>query len=73
METSPFICSVNQWTGFIVIRTSVMKELSLLLAIRFYIFLTFKIYLLIIIFINSFIYSPFMTEVHIHIETSPLI
>ena len=74
METSPFICSLNQWTGFFVIGTSVMKELSLLLAIRFYIFLTFKIYyLLIIIFINLFIYSPLMTEVHIHIETSPLI
>ena len=53
METSPFICSLNQWTGFFVIGTSVMKELSLLLAIRFYIFLTFKIYYL---FINYYFY-----------------
>ena len=28
VETSPLICSANQWTGFYMIRTSVMKELS---------------------------------------------
>ena len=28
METSPLICRVNQWTGFYMIGTSVMKELS---------------------------------------------
>ena len=27
IETSPLICSVNQGTGFYMIRTSVMKEL----------------------------------------------
>ena len=26
-ETSPLICSVNQWTGFYMIGASVMKEL----------------------------------------------
>ena len=29
METSPLICSANQWTGFYMIGTSVMKELKL--------------------------------------------
>ena len=28
METSPFICTVNQWTGFYMIGTSTMKELK---------------------------------------------
>ena len=28
METSPFICSANHWTGFYMITTSVMKELK---------------------------------------------
>ena len=28
METSPLICVVNQWTGFYVIGTSIMKELK---------------------------------------------
>ena len=28
-KTSPLICSVNQWTGFCMIWTSVMKELNL--------------------------------------------
>ena len=28
IETSPLICRANQWTGFYMIRTSVMKELS---------------------------------------------
>ena len=28
IETSPLICSVNQWTGFYMIKASVMKELS---------------------------------------------
>ena len=28
METSPSICSANQWTGFYMVTTSVMKELS---------------------------------------------
>ena len=28
IETSPFICSANQWTGFYMIGTSVMKELT---------------------------------------------
>ena len=26
IETSPLICRVNQWTGFYMIGTSVMKE-----------------------------------------------
>ena len=29
METSPFICSANQWTGFYMILASVMKGLNL--------------------------------------------
>ena len=28
IETSPLICCANQWTGFCMIGTSVMKELS---------------------------------------------
>ena len=28
IETSPLICSVNQWTGFYMITTSVKKELT---------------------------------------------
>ena len=28
IETSPFICSVNQWTGFHMITVPVMKELG---------------------------------------------
>ena len=28
IETSPLICSANQWTGFYMISASVMKELS---------------------------------------------
>ena len=28
IETSPLSCRVNQWTGFYMIRTSVMKELK---------------------------------------------
>ena len=28
IETSPLICSTNQWTGFYMISTSVMKALS---------------------------------------------
>ena len=28
IETSPLICSANQWTGFYMIGTSVMKELN---------------------------------------------
>ena len=28
VETSPLICSANQWTGFYMITTSVMNELS---------------------------------------------
>ena len=28
IETSPLICSVNQWTGFYMITVSVMKELN---------------------------------------------
>ena len=27
IETSPLICSANQWTGFCMIMASVMKEL----------------------------------------------
>ena len=27
IETSPLICSANQWAGFYIIETSVMKEL----------------------------------------------
>ena len=27
IDTSPLICSANQWTGFYMIRTSVKKEL----------------------------------------------
>ena len=29
IETSPLICSVNQWTDFSMITASVMKELNL--------------------------------------------
>ena len=28
IETSPLICSANQWTGFYMITASVMKELN---------------------------------------------
>ena len=28
IETSPLICTTNQWTGFYMIETSVMKELD---------------------------------------------
>ena len=28
METSPLICSENQWTGFYMIKASVIKELT---------------------------------------------
>ena len=28
IKTSPLICSANQWTGFYMITTSVMKELN---------------------------------------------
>ena len=28
METSPLICRANQWTGFYMIKASVMKELN---------------------------------------------
>ena len=28
IETSPFICSVDQWTGFYMITASVLKELN---------------------------------------------
>ena len=40
IETSPLICRANQWTGFYMIRTSVMKELNferqiLVLSFRF--------------------------------------
>ena len=28
IETSPFICAANQWTGFYMITDSVMKELN---------------------------------------------
>ena len=30
IETSPFIYSANQWTGFYMIGTSVIKELNIL-------------------------------------------
>ena len=29
IETSPLICSANQWTGFFMIMASVMKELNM--------------------------------------------
>ena len=29
IETSPLICRTNQWTGFYMIGTSVMKELNI--------------------------------------------
>ena len=29
IETSPFICSANQWTDFYMVGTSVIKELNL--------------------------------------------
>ena len=32
METSPMICRANQWTGFYIIGTFVMKELNLILS-----------------------------------------
>ena len=35
MEKSPLICSANQWTGFCMIGTSVMKELLDYKCIRF--------------------------------------
>ena len=28
IETSPWICSANQWTGFYMLAVSVMKELN---------------------------------------------
>ena len=28
IETSPLICSANQWTGFYMITASIMKELN---------------------------------------------
>ena len=28
IETSPLICSANQWTGFYMITVSIMKELN---------------------------------------------
>ena len=28
MENSPWICFANQWTGFYMIRTSIIKELK---------------------------------------------
>ena len=31
IETSPLICSANQWSGFYMIGTSVMKELRITL------------------------------------------
>ena len=39
IEISPMICSVNQWTGFYMIRTSVMKELN-----PFYLFPLFRFF-----------------------------
>ena len=30
IETSPFICRANQWTGFFMIGTSVVKKLTAL-------------------------------------------
>ena len=36
METSPLICRANQWAGFYMIGTSVMKELKYILRLRFY-------------------------------------
>ena len=35
IETSPLICSANQWTGFYMIETYVMKELKLLTPLWF--------------------------------------
>ena len=32
IRTIPLICSANQWAGTYIIRTSVMKELKLLLS-----------------------------------------
>ena len=28
MDTSPLICKANQWTGFYILGTSIMKELD---------------------------------------------
>ena len=30
IETSPLICFTNQWTGFYMIRTSIIKEFNVL-------------------------------------------
>ena len=35
IETSPIICSTNQWTGFHMVRNSVRKELKFLLVSYF--------------------------------------
>ena len=35
IETSPFICSANQWTSFYMIAASVMKELMNLIPNEF--------------------------------------
>ena len=34
IETSPLICSLNQWTGFFMLGTSVVKEVKSLTIIR---------------------------------------
>ena len=36
IETSPLICSANQWAGFYMITTSVMKELNYTLYNRYH-------------------------------------
>ena len=36
IETSPLICRVNQWTGFCMIGTSVMKESKIVM--KFHVF-----------------------------------
>ena len=32
IDTSPLICSANQWTGFYMITASIMKELKILIS-----------------------------------------
>ena len=45
-ETSPLICSANQWNGFYKIGSSVLKEFKKDIEIESYVFLTIESFLL---------------------------
>ena len=45
-ETSPLICSANQWNGFYKIGSSVLKEFMKDIEIESYVFLTIESFLL---------------------------